>query len=233
MIERFGLDDVQAQAIVQMRLGQLTGLERDKIEKELAGLIEKINEFMAILADEGRILAIVKEEAIAIREKYGDERRTQIETVSGEVDVEDLIPVEDCVITLTHFGYIKRQPVSAYHSQRRGGRGISGMTRREEDFVEELFVCSTHDYVMFFSNLGRVYRLKGFEIPEGSRTSKGVNVVNLLPVSQDEKITAMIRVPKFEDNMYLVMVTKMGIIKRTALNEYNTARKGGIIGILH
>jgi DNA gyrase subunit A len=232
LTERFGLDDVQAQAIVQMRLGQLTGLERDKIEKELQGLLEKITEFKAILSDEGRILSIVKSEAIALRDKYGDERRTQIETISGEVDVEDLIPVEDCVLTLTHFGYIKRQLTSAYHSQRRGGRGISGMTRREEDFVEELFVCSTHDYVMFFTNLGRVYRLKGYELPEGSRTSKGVNIVNLLPVSQDEKITAMIRVPEFVDDRYLIMVTKSGIVKRTVLNEYNTARKGGIIGIL-
>lgn len=232
LMERFGLDDVQSQAIVQMRLGQLTGLERDKIETELAGLLEKIKDYKAILADEGRILAIVKEEAVALRDKYGDERRTQIETVSGEVDVEDLIPVEECVLTLTHFGYIKRQPTSAYHSQRRGGRGISGMSRREEDFVEELFVCSTHDYVMFFTNLGRVYRLKGYEVPEGSRTSKGVNIVNLLPVSQDEKITAMIRVREFDDSSYLVMVTKSGTIKRTALSDYNTARKGGIIGIL-
>jgi DNA gyrase subunit A len=232
LIERFNLDDIQAQAIVQMRLGQLTGLEREKIEEELAGLLEKISGYKLILSDEGRILAIVKEEAIAVRDKYGDERRTRIETISGEVDVEDLIPVEDCFITLTHFGYIKRQLASAYHSQRRGGRGISGLTRREEDFVEELFVCSTHDYVLFFTNLGRVYRLKGYEMPEGSRTSKGINVVNLLPVSQDEKVTAMIRVPKFEDNMYLVMVTKSGIIKRTALDEYDTARKGGVIGIL-
>lgn len=230
--ERFGLDDVQAQAIVQMRLGQLTGLERDKIEKELADLLEKIKEYKAILADEGKILAIVKEEAIKIRDKYGDERRTQIESISGEVDVEDLIPVEDCVMTLTHFGYIKRQPSSTYHSQRRGGRGVSSLTRREEDFVEELFVCSTHDYVLFFTNLGRVYRLKGYEVPEGSRSSKGVNIVNLLPIAQNEKITEMIKVPKFEDNKYLVMVTKSGIIKRTPLEEYHTARKGGIIGIL-
>ena len=206
--ERFGLDDVQAQAIVQMRLGQLTGLERDKIEKELADLLEKIKEYKAILADEGKILAIVKEEAIKIRDKYGDERRTQIESISGEVDVEDLIPVEDCVMTLTHFGYIKRQPSSTYHSQRRGGRGVSSLTRREEDFVEELFVCSTHDYVLFFTNLGRVYRLKGYEVPEGSRNSKGVNIVNILPIAQNEKITEMIKVPKFEDNKYLVMVTK-------------------------
>lgn len=232
LMERFALDDIQAQAIVQMRLGQLTGLERDKIEEELKSLLEKIANYELILSDEGRILAIVKEEAIAIRDKYGDERRTAIETISGEVDVEDLIPVEDCVITLTHYGYIKRQLVSAYRSQRRGGRGVSGLTRREEDFVEELFVCSTHDYVLFFTNLGRVYRLKAYEISEGSRTSKGINIVNLLPISQDEKVNAMIRVPKFEDDMYLVMVTKHGTIKRTALGEYDTARKGGVIGIL-
>lgn len=232
LIERFGLDDVQAQAIVQMRLGQLTGLERDKVEKELAELIEKIKEFEAILADESKILAIVKEEAIALRDKYNDHRRTQIEAVSGEVDVEDLIPVEKSVITLTHFGYIKRQPTSTYRSQRRGGRGIVGMTSREEDFIEELFVCSSHDYVLFFTNFGRVYRLKAFEIPEGSRTSKGINIVNILPISQDEKITAMIHLADFEEDKNLLMVTKNGIIKRSALREYNTSRKGGIIGIV-
>ena len=232
LMERFGLDDVQAQAIVQMRLGQLTGLEREKIEEELKSLEEKIADFLAILADEKRVLAIVKEEAVAIKQKYGDERRTDIENISGEVDVEDLIPVEDCVLTLTHLGYIKRQPASAYRTQRRGGRGISGMTRREEDFAQELFVCSTHDYVLFFTSLGRVYRLKGYEVPEGSRTSKGINVVNLLPVAQDEKITAMIRVPAYEEGQYLVMVTKKGIVKRTSLTEYDTARKAGVIGIL-
>lgn len=232
LMERFGLDDIQAQAIVQMRLGQLTGLEREKIEEELKSLQEKIAEFLAILADEGRILAIVKEEALAVGAKFNDERRTQIETISGEVDVEDLIPVEECVFTLTHVGYIKRMPTTTYHTQRRGGRGISGMTRREEDFAEEMFICSTHDFILFFTNLGRVYRLKGYEIPEGSRTSKGINVINLLPVSQDEKVTAMIRVPAFDENSYLVTVTKRGIIKRTALTDYQTARKGGVIGIL-
>ncbi len=232
LMERFGLDDVQAQAIVQMRLGQLTGLEREKIEEELAGLLEKIAEYKLLLSDEGRILTIVKTEALALSDKYGDERRTEIETISGEMDVEDLIPVEDCVVTLTHYGYIKRQPTTAYHSQRRGGRGISGMTQREEDFVENLFVSSTHDYILFFTNLGRVYRLKCFELPEGSRTSKGVNIVNLLPVSQDEKITAMIRLPAFEDGLTLVMVTRRGIVKRTSLTEYDTARRGGVIGIL-
>jgi DNA gyrase subunit A len=232
LMERFGLDDVQSQAIVQMRLGQLTGLEREKIEDELASLNVKIAEYKIILGDRNRILAIVKEEVVAIKHKFGDERRTMIENVSGEVDVEDLIPVEDIVLTLTHFGYIKRQPAAAYHTQRRGGRGISGLTRREEDFVQELFVCSTHDFVLFFTNHGRVYRLKGYEVPEGSRVSKGMNIANLLPVSQDEKITAMIRVPEYEEGHYLVMVTKNGTVKRTSLDQYNTARKGGVIGIL-
>lgn len=232
LMERFELDDVQAQAIVQMRLGQLTNLEREKIEEELAALEAKIAEFKAILADEYRILQIVKEEALAVKTKFGDERRTRIENVSGEVDVEDLIPVEDVVLTLTNFGYIKRLPAAAYHSQRRGGRGVSGLTRREEDVARELFVCSTHDYVLFFTSRGRCYRLKGYEVPEGSRTSKGMNVANILPVAQDESVTAMIKVPKFEENCYLVMVTKKGIVKRTALDEYDTARKAGVIGIL-
>lgn len=232
LMERFGLDDVQAQAIVQMRLGQLTGLERDKVEEELEGLVKKITEFKAILADEKRILAIVKEEITAIKDKYADERRTSIENVSGEVDVEDLIPVEDIMLTLTHFGYIKRQSASAYRTQHRGGRGITGMTRREEDFAQELFVCSSHDLVLFFTNKGRVYRLKGYEVPEGSRTSKGMNIANILPVTQDEKITAMIRVPGYEENLYLVMITRGGTVKRTALSEYDTARKGGLIAIL-
>jgi DNA gyrase subunit A len=232
LIERFGLDDIQSQAIVQMRLGQLTGLEHDKIADELASLYSRITEFKIILSDEGRILTIIKEEAIAVKRKFGDERRTMIENVSGEVDVEDLIPVEECMLTLTHFGYIKRQPSAAYHTQRRGGRGISGLTRREEDFAEELFVCSTHDFVLFFTSLGRVYRLKGYEIPEGSRISKGMNIANILPVTQNEKITAMIRVPGFEEGHYLVMITKKGIVKRTSLGDYNTARKAGVIGIL-
>ena len=232
LMERFGLDDAQAQAIVQMRLGQLTGLEREKIEDELAALQAKIAEFLAILADEGRVLEIVKEEAFALKKKFGDERRTSIENISGEVDVEDLIPVEECVLTLTHLGYIKRMAASVYHTQRRGGRGITGLTRREEDFAQELFSCSTHDYVLYFTSFGRVYRLKGYEVPEGSRTSKGINVVNLLPVTQEEKVTSMIRVPAYEEGQYLVMVTRGGIVKRTALEEYDTARKAGVIGIL-
>ncbi len=231
LMDRFGLDEVQATAIVQMRLGQLTGLEREKIEEELAGLLVKIAELEGILADKNKILTIIKDEAREIVAKLKDGRKTEIQTVSGEVDIEDLIPVEDCVITLTHLGYIKRQPVDVYKSQRRGGRGISGMTTREEDFVETLFIGSTHDYVLFFSNRGRVYRLKCYEIPESSRTARGVNVVNLLPLEPEEKITSMIRVEEFRDDHYLVMVTKNGIIKRTELSAYHTTRKGGVIAI--
>ena len=231
MTERFGLDDIQTEAIVQMRLGQLTGLERQKIEDELQAMMEKIADFKDILAHEERILAIIKEEIGIIRAKFADERRTSIEAVSGEVDIEDLIPVEECVLTLTNFGYVKRQKIDTYRLQRRGGRGIAGMTRRDEDVASEMFVLSSHDYVMFFTNLGRVYRLKCYEIPEGSRTSKGMNIANLLPISGDERVTSMIRVPAFEDDKYLCMVTRHGIIKRTALSAYNTARKGGVIAI--
>jgi len=231
LMERFLLDEVQAQAIVAMRLGQLTGLERSKIEEELAALTAKIRELEAILADDTLVLAIVRQEALAVAQKYDDPRRTEITAVSGEVDIEDLIPEEDCVLTLTSLGYIKRQPVDTYKLQKRGGRGIMGMTRREEDFAEYMFVCSSHDYVMFFTNRGRVYRLKCYEVPEGSRTSKGMNVVNLLPFEGDEKVTAMIRVSEFEEGKYLCMVTRKGTIKRTTLNSYHTARKGGLIAI--
>ncbi len=231
LMERFGLDDVQAQAIVAMRLGQLTGLEREKIEEELAALMERIAELMGILADESKIMAIIKDEAMAIRKRFADERRTEIQTVSGEVDIEDLIPVEECVLTLTHYGYIKRLPVDVYKTQRRGGRGVSGMTTREEDFAEELFICSSHDYVMFFTNKGKTYRMKCYEVPQGSRTSKGTNIVNLLPLEADEKVTSMIRISDFEDGMYLVMVTRNGIIKRTDLTAYRNVRKGGLIAI--
>jgi len=231
LMERFGFDDIQATAIVQMRLGQLTGLERGKIEDELAQLAEKIADLSDILASEERKAAIVKEEIGEIRRKFGDERRTEICQVSGEVDIEDLIPVEECVMTLTRYGYIKRQPVDTYRTQRRGGRGIAGMSRREEDYAEDMFIGSTHDYVMFFTSRGRVYRLKCYEIPEGSRTSKGINIANILPVDQEEKVTAMIRVSEFEDESYLCMVTAQGIIKRTKLSIYNTSRKGGIIAL--
>ncbi len=231
LMERFGLDDIQAAAIVAMRLGQLSGLERIKIEEELAEIQRKVAELEGILADITKVRSIVKDELALLRDKYKDERRTEIQTVSGEVDIEDLIPVEDCVVTLTHYGYIKRQPADVYKAQRRGGRGISGMTRRDEDFVEELFISSTHDYVMFFTDRGRVYRLKCYEIPESSRTARGTNIVNLLPLEQDEKVQTMIRLPAFEEGKYLVMVTRGGIIKRTEVTEYDTARKGGVIAI--
>lgn len=232
LMERFNFDELQAQAIVDMRLGRLTGLERTKIEEELAGLNEKINEYNTILADEQKVLSIVKEESLQIKDSFKDPRRTEIATVTGDVDIEDLIPEESCVITLTHFGYVKRQPVDVYRTQRRGGRGVSGMTRRDEDFVTDIYACSTHDHLMFFSNKGKVYRIKGYEIPEGSRTSRGTNVVNLLPLEQGEKITCVIKVTDIsDDGKYFVMVTRNGIIKRTEFNAYTNIRKGGLIAI--
>lgn len=229
--ERFGLDDAQTQAIVQMRLGQLTRLERGKIEDELAALEAKIRDFEDILASKERVFQIIKEEITEIRNKYADERRTDIQSVSGEVDIEDLIPKEDCVLTLTQFGYVKRLAADTYRTQKRGGRGVSGMSRREEDVASEMFIINSHDYVLFFTNIGRVYRLKCYEIPEGTRTSKGMNIANLLPISGDEKVTSMIKVDEFKDGRYLIMVTKKGIIKRIELNAYNTTRKGGIIAL--
>lgn len=231
LMERFGLDDVQAQAIVQMRLGQLTNMERTKIEDEIAALKTKIEEYNAILADEGRQREIIKEELIVIRNKFADPRRTEICAVNGEVDIEDLIPNQECVLTLTQFGYVKRLAVDTYKIQNRGGRGVSGMSRREEDVATEMFVINSHDYVLFFTDKGRVYRLKCYEVPEGSRQSKGMNIANLLPIASDEKVTSMIRVPEFDEEKYLVMVTKQGIIKRISLNAYNTARKGGLIAL--
>ncbi len=231
LMERFGLDEVQAQAIVQMRLGQLTNMERAKIDEEIAALHAKIKEFMEILESETRKLEIVKEELIAIRNKYADPRRTEICAVSGEVDIEDLIPQEDCVLTLTQYGYVKRLAVDTYKIQRRGGRGVSGMSRREEDVATEMFIINSHDYVLFFTDRGRVYRLKCYEVPEGSRQSKGINIANLLPLAGDEKVTSMIKVHEFDEEKYLIMVTKHGIIKRISLNAYNTARKGGLIAL--
>ncbi len=231
LMESFGLDEVQAQAIVQMRLGQLTGLERSKIEEELAALEEKIAELLSILGDRSKLLKMLKDEILEIKRRFADERRTKIMAVSGEVDVEDLIPEEDCVLTLTNFGYVKRQKTDTYKLQRRGGRGVSGMSCREEDVASEMFVVNSHDYVMFFTNLGKTYRLKCYEIPEGSRTSKGTNVANLLPILPEEKVTSMIKVPAFEEEKLLVMVTKGGIIKRTQLNAYDSARKSGLIAI--
>lgn len=229
--ERFGLDEPQTQAIVQMPLGRLTGLERDKIERELSELNEKIAYFTELLSDESKIKEVVKTEALEVKKQFGDERRTQIMDVSGEVDIEDLIPREDCVVTLTRFGYLKRQDLDSYKIQRRGGRGISGMTRRDEDTVNEMFIINNHDYILFFTNLGKVYRVKCYQIPEGSRTSKGANVANILSVSQDEKVTSMIKVSKFESDKYLIMITKHGVIKRTPLECFDTSRKGGLIAL--
>lgn len=231
LMERFGIDDIQASAIVAMRLGQLSGMERQKIIDELTALRLKIQELLDILANEYRIKQIIKEEIGEIRKKYGDERRTEIQQVSGEVDIEDLIPEEESVVTLTHFGYIKRQPSDVYKLQKRGGRGISGMKQREEDFVEELFVASTHEHILFITNKGRMYRLKCYEIPEGSRTSRGMNVVNLLPLEGEEKIAYMIKVKEFDEDKLLVMVTKKGLIKRTKLDAYKNVRKSGLIAI--
>lgn len=232
LMERFGLDDVQAQAIVQMPLGRLAGLEREKIQTEVDELHDKIAEYNAILSDEHKIRAIVKEELLEIKEKFNDPRRTELATIEGEVDIEDLIPEESCVVTLTRFGYLKRQPLDVYKTQRRGGRGISGMTRRDEDFVSDIYTCSTHDYLMFFTNKGKVYRIKGYEIPEGSRTSRGTNVVNILPLEQNEKITCVIKTSDIAaENKYYVMVTRNGIIKRTEYNAYINVRKSGLIAI--
>ena len=233
LIDRFGLTDIQADAIVKMRLGQLTGLERTKIEDELGALKIKIAEYMEILQSDGKVLEIVKAEAMVVRDKFSDDRRTEIAAVSGDVDIEDLIHEEECVYTLTTLGYIKRQPVEVYSLQNRGGRGVKGMTRREEDVAETMFTCSSHDFIMFFTTKGKTYRIKGYEIPEGSKQSKGMNVVNLLPLEADEKVSSMIRVPDFggEDIKYLCMVTKKGIIKRTDLEQYKNIRKSGIIAI--
>ena len=231
LMERFDFDEVQATAIVQMRLGQLSGLERQKIEDELAALHAKIAELEGILADEGKIRAILKDKCLKMRDKYGDERRTEISMVSGEVDIEDLIPVEDCVLTMSQLGYIKRQPMDQYETQHRGGRGIKGMATREEDITETMFMCSSHDLVLFFTSKGRVYRLKCYEVPEGSRTAKGMNIINLLPIETGEKVTAMIRIPAFDPEHYLCMVTRHGVIKRTRLDAFANARKSGLIAV--
>lgn len=229
--ERFELDDIQTQAIVQMRLGQLTGLERNKIEAELQQLVEKIKDYKDIIESHLRQLEIVKTEAMEIRRKFADPRRTEILSVSGEVDIEDLIPQEECVLTMTRFGYVKRLSVDTYHTQKRGGKGVSGMSRREEDVASDMFVINSHDYILFFTNFGRVYRLKCYEIPEGSRISKGMNIANLLPIAPEEKVTSVIKVPKFDDEKYLIMVTKQGLVKRIKLSAYNTNRKGGVVAL--
>jgi DNA gyrase, A subunit len=229
--ERFNLSEAQAEAIVQMTLGKLTGLERQKILDELDELLKKIAELEAILADEEKIHQIIKDELAEIRRKYNDDRRTMIESVSGEVDIEDLIPNEECVVTYTNIGYIKRMPVDVYKTQKRGGRGVSGMKQREEDFVSEMFIASAHDNILFISNKGIMYKLKCYEVPEGSKASRGLNAVNLLPLEENEKIAAMIKTSDFDEGKYINMVTKNGKIKRTALSAYKNVRKNGLIAI--
>ena len=223
-----GLSSEQADAIVQMRLGQLTGLEREKIESELAELMEKIKGFMDILSDESKVLQVISEELETIKKKYGDERRTSIEDVSGEVDIEDLIPVEESVITFTNIGYIKRQPIEIYNTQKRGGKGVSGMKQRDEDFIENLFVASSHDDILFVTNLGNMYKLRCYEIPEGGKQSRGVNVVNILQLSEGERVAAMMKTSDFAENKFFICITKQGKIKRTPLSDYKNLRTGGL-----
>lgn len=229
--ERFGLDDIQTTAIVQMQLGKLAGLEKQKILDELKEKLDFIKECDEILSSRERILDIVKTEALNLRDKYSDDRKTEITDVAGEVDIEDLIPEEECVLTKTVNGYIKRLPADTYNVQNRGGRGITGMTTREEDAVENMFVCSSHDYIMLFSNLGRMYRIKAYEIPGGSRQSKGMNLVNILPLMPEEKITIILPASELDEEKFIAMVTRKGTIKRTKVSEFRNTRKSGIIAI--
>ena len=229
--DEFSLSEIQAEHIVQMTLGKLTGMERQKLIDELAELKARIEDLEDILANHDRVLQIILDELQVIRDKFGDGRRTSIENVSGEVDIEDLIPVEESVVTYTHNGYIKRTAISAYKAQKRGGKGVQGMKQREEDFVEEMFVCSTHDNILFITNKGLMYRLKCYELPEGSKSAKGNNIVNILPLSEGEKVAQMIKTEDFAEGKYLVMVTKSGKIKRTALSLYKNVRKNGLIAI--
>ena len=231
LIERFSLSEIQADHIANMTLGRLTGMERQKILDEMSEIEIKIADYEDILANHDRILSIIIDEVEEIQQKFGDERRTQIENVSGEVDIEDLIPVEDNVVTLSNNGYIKRMPVSAYKAQNRGGRGVTGMKQREDDFVNEMYICSTHDHLLFISNKGIMYRLKCYELPEGSKASRGTNIINILPLGENEKVAAMIKTSDFDEGKYIVMVTKNGKIKRTPLPDYKNVRKNGLIAI--
>ena len=228
LMARFSLTEIQADAIAQMRMYQLSNMERKKIDDELAELNAKIKNLTEILASHERVLEIICNELEEIKRKYGDERRTSIENVSGEVDVEDLIPVEDCVVTLTNIGYIKRQPISEYKTQKRGGKGVSAIKQRDEDFIQEMFISSTHDDVLFITSKGIMYKLRCYEIAEGSKQSRGVNVINMLPLAEDEKIAAMIKTTDYEDGKFLIMVTKNGKIKRTPLSAYKNVRKNGL-----
>ncbi len=227
----YSLSEIQAEAIVQLRIGQLTGMEKSKIEDELKEKRELIREMEELLSDNNKLLHLIGEELSAIKKKYADERRTAIEPVSGEVDIEDLIPEEDCVVTFTNMGYIKRQPAEVYNIQKRGGRGISGMKQRDEDFVDSMFIASSHENILFITNKGNMFRLKCYQIPEGSRQSRGMNIVNLLQLSEDEKVAAMMTTIDFADNKFFVCITKNGLIKRTKLSEFKNIRKGGLRAI--
>jgi len=231
LMKRFGLSDIQAQSILDMRLKTLSGLQREKIDEEYKQLMEWIEYLRSVLNSEKLVFDIIKEELIEIREKYGDERKTKITVAEGEFEIEDLIKEEQCAITLTHFGYIKRLPIDTYKSQRRGGKGITGMTTKEDDFVKQIFTASTHDTILFFSNKGKLYHLRGYEIPEAGRTAKGTAIVNLLQLDNGEKISAVIPIQNFAEGKYLLMGTKNGLIKKTKLDEYDSARKTGLIGI--
>lgn len=231
LMERFGLSQIQAQSVLDMKLGQLQKLNGEKIEEEYNALAEKIKEYNHILSDKKYLMEQIKTELAEIRDKYGDERLTSIEPAIDFIEDEDLIEVEDCVITMTHFGYIKRLPSATYKSQHRGGRGISGLSTRDEDFVENIFTASSHDYLLFFTNMGRMYKIKAYRIAESGRQAKGTAIVNILPLEKGEKITATIPIKEFEDEKYLTMITKRGFVKKTSLEEYNSNRKGGIIAI--
>lgn len=231
LMERFSMSDIQAQSVLDMRLGQLQRLNGEKIENEYNDLIQKTAEYREILSDHGRLMEQVKTELIEIRDKYGDERKTELLDSVEEIDIEDLIEEEDNVFTLTHFGYIKRLPTSTYRSQNRGGRGISALSTREEDFVETLFTASTHDNILFFTTRGRMYHLKGYQIPEAGRHAKGTAIINLLPIEQDEKVTAMLAVRDYEEDTSLIMATKRGTVKKTSISDFNMTRKGGLIAI--
>ncbi len=231
LMERFGLTDIQAQAILDMRLKTLSGLQREKIEEEYNQLMELIAHLKEILNSERLVFEIIKEELIEIRDKFGDERKTKIVAAEGEIDIEDLIKEEQCVVALTHFGYIKRMPIDTYKSQKRGGKGITGMATREEDFVKQIFTASTHDTILFFTNKGKLYRLRGYELPEAGRTARGTAIVNLLSLDSGEKVSAVIPLQNFADGKYLLMATKNGLIKKTALKEYDSSRKTGLQGI--
>ena len=231
LMDRFGLSDVQAQAILDMRLKTLSGLQREKIEEEYKQLMELIEHLRAILGSEKLLFDVMKEELIEIRDKFGDERKTKIVASEAEIEVEDLIKEEECVVALTHYGYIKRMPIDTYRSQKRGGKGITGMATRENDFVKEIFIASTHDTILFFSNKGKLYKLRGYEVPEAGRTAKGTAIVNLLSLDPGEKVSAVIPLQNFAEGKYLLMATKNGLIKKTALKEYDTTRRTGLQGI--